>query len=312
MPAVTEQEMEALAPFIAGAEADGRGEVELYCPLHNDSRRSASLNVDRGVWFCHAGCGGGSVRRLVEAEDTWVPADNRTAMVRGSSRRAAEAEELPAQRIVAFWHRRLMQDIEAMEWLAKERGITDLDVIRKARIGWTGRYFKLPVLDEERRLVNIRTYDPYQLDPNRRKIWSVRGHGEARLYPVGVVMRAKPGSTILLCEGEWDTLLALQYGVQAVTRTDGAGKPWHHEWGDLFEGLRVFLCSDADTAGLKNDRIVGGALTGVAAEVRYCRLPYDIKPKNGHDLTDYLLEVNQPLKALQYLLDVAPLNRREG
>ena len=74
---LTQEQMDKLAPYAAGSQPDARGEWEIICPMHKDTRRSASVNIHKGVWFCHAGCGGGSVRQLVLNEDSWEPVDGR-------------------------------------------------------------------------------------------------------------------------------------------------------------------------------------------------------------------------------------------
>lgn len=292
----------ALEPFVAGAKPDDRGEVEMYCPLHNDSRRSAAINFAKGAWFCHAGCGGGSIRRLVDSVDLWVPAEGRVKQARPSA--GGSAPEGPAtvtKADVKRWHRRLV-NTDAHEYLYELRGI-DLATAKRARIGWDGSRFKIPVFSPDRELWNVRTYDP---DPgDRRKIWSVRGMGRARLYPVGPLLRSSVGNEVLFCEGEWDTLLALQTGVLAVTRTDGAGKPWRSEWNEYLADRKVYLCSDRDEAGVKNDEIIGRALDGIAAEVWQCELPFRIRPKHGKDVTDYVLDADEPFKALPALMKLA-------
>src|SRR4051794_6865906 len=73
MAEATPEELATLAPYIAGASPDSRGETNIFCPVHADAKRSASLNKAKGVWFCHAGCGGGSVRHLVESMAGWIP-----------------------------------------------------------------------------------------------------------------------------------------------------------------------------------------------------------------------------------------------
>lgn len=42
-----------------------RGRVA-RCPLHDDRAPSLSVSEDKGLWYCHAGCGGGDVYTLVE------------------------------------------------------------------------------------------------------------------------------------------------------------------------------------------------------------------------------------------------------
>ena len=113
--------------------------------------------------------------------------------------------------------------------------------------------------------------------------------GTARLYPVGMLLRSLRHEAVMICEGEWDTLLALQAGYNAVTRTDGAGKPWHDEWTQLFEDRRVFICPDRDRVGIESAERTRDALIDVAQSVRFCNLPFPITKKDGKDLSDYLL-----------------------
>jgi DNA primase len=39
----------------------GKDEAKGLCPFHDDRRPSFSVNMREGVWFCHAGCGGGNI-----------------------------------------------------------------------------------------------------------------------------------------------------------------------------------------------------------------------------------------------------------
>lgn len=292
-----------LAPYVGQAQADRRGEIEMLCPLHSDTRRSASMNLEKGVWFCHAGCGGGSLRRLIDSVDTFIPVEGRNVIDLPSFATVdAGPEAAPTDKDVKQWHRQLIGSEYQLSRLKRLRGITETTA-RKARLGVQGRNFKIPVFSPERSIWNVRTYDP---SPGavRRKIWSVKGMGAPRLYPVGILRRVEPGTAIMVCEGEWDTLLALQCGYLAITRT-GAAKVWSKDWTASFAGLRVFMCHDRDTAGQDADRLVGAELAAVAEYVRYCQLPYEVRPKHGKDLSDYLLEEADPFWALGELLDSA-------
>jgi hypothetical protein len=188
---------------------------------------------------------------------------------------------------VERWYSRLLDDRGAIDTLFERKGVK-LETAARARLGFNGRYFKIPVFSPDREVWNVRTYD-MQPTNGRRKIWSVRGMGSARLYPVGMLLRSLKHESIMLCEGEWDTLLALQAGYIAVTRTDGAGKPWHEEWTELFEDRRVFLCPDRDRVGIESAEQTRDELVDVAQLVKFVNLPYPITKKNGKDLSDYLL-----------------------
>jgi len=43
---------------------NSKGQVYAFCPLHNDNRQSLSINLEKGLWKCHAGCGQGNVFQL--------------------------------------------------------------------------------------------------------------------------------------------------------------------------------------------------------------------------------------------------------
>lgn len=289
MAEITQDQMDALAPFIAGGRPDDRGEIDLFCPLHADVNRSASINVRKGVWYCHAGCGGGSIRALVAAQDTWVAVEGRVA---AATVTRPTTVATPNGRVtldnVRSWHERFLARADVQERLRGLRGITPATA-RRARIGWDGRtgYFKIPVFGPDRELWNVRTYDPNP-SAGRRKIWSVRGMGHARLYPIGQLMKARAGDAVVMCEGEFDTLRVLQAGAHAITRTDGAGKPWHDEWTDYFTDLDVYICHDADRAGQEQNERTADALREVAEGVHWVHLPYPVTDKHGKDLTDYL------------------------
>lgn len=308
MAPVTDQQLAVLAPYIGSAKPDDRGEVNIFCPLHNDMNRSASINLSMGAWYCHAGCGGGSIRGLLDQEDNWIPAESRTAVTDGLTldkmKSAVKSTIFKSQdqllEDTVRWHNRLMNDEKQLHYLYELRGIEQW-TIRKGLIGFDGCYFKIPVFSPTREIWNIRSYDPTPAR-GRRKIWSLRGFGRARIYPAGVLERVDEGDAIIFCEGEWDTLLALQSGYHAVTRTDGAGKPWHREWDVGFAGLRIFTCGDADEKGVEFNNTIATALAEVAEEVREVVLPYRIKPDHGRDLTDFLLDAEEPGTALGELM----------
>jgi DNA primase len=45
------------------------GEKSIHCPVHDDSRKSASVNSDKGVWVCYACQGSGSGIQIVMAKE---------------------------------------------------------------------------------------------------------------------------------------------------------------------------------------------------------------------------------------------------
>ena len=264
-------------------------EVDMFCPLHEDLNRSATLNLDDGVWWCGAGCGGGRVEELVEMKDHWnTPPAN--ARRNGSSKRKRTNGQ-PAEKVtdakIKGWAQSLISSPEQLERLIAERGL-EPETIKQFEIGWDSsrRAYTIPVRGGDESLQNLRRYDP---DPGdgRRKIWSVGGMGSPDLYPMSVF--DDDPEEIVVAEGEWDSLLTIQMGMPCITRTASA-ITWHSEWSAHFKGRRVYLCHDMDKAGQDANRKVAKALRNIAAEVRIVKLPYPVTDKHGKDLTDWWLE----------------------
>ena len=80
------QQIELLAPYLEGDKpthekvdqdtGERTWEWNVKCPLHEDSRRSASINVDKGLFYCHAQCGGMTVTQLIELRQEWIEPSN--------------------------------------------------------------------------------------------------------------------------------------------------------------------------------------------------------------------------------------------
>lgn len=314
MPAIKESELKLLRPYLVGEkpglrvgeDRDDGGEYEwdMYCPLHEDRKRSAQLNVTQGVWFCHAGCGGGSVKDLIEQKEHWV--EPSAPYANGGARRNGRDEDKPAVEIsedkVQGWASALLANEMALEELIIMRGIHS-NTIKKFGIGWDKSLsaYTFPVRDDQGELRNVRWYQT-RPKKGRRKIWGVEGANEPRLYPVEV-LTDNPNS-IIICEGELDALITMQYGFPAVTRT-AAARVWRAEWNKKFEGKTVYLCHDCDETGMDANRKVGRALLKVAKDIKVIRLPYPIVEKHGKDLTDFWMERDGDTAAFQRLLDEA-------
>lgn len=288
-PRVRDEWLDLLRPYLLGEQPREDGEWDMYCPLHEDSNRSAQLNVENGAWYCHAGCGGGPVRKLIAQKDEWIPpARENGGGALNTARKSKPKEELSESK-VAGWNVALMSDDVIMSDLIGARGLWR-PTLKQYEIGWDERRkcYTIPVRDANGELINVRRYQPRPA-PGRRKMWGVEGHNGAHLYPYSALERARELGFIVIGEGEWDMLVTNQYGFPAITRTASA-ITWKREWTALFEGLAVYLCHDMDHAGQDANRKAGLALNGVAESVHVIRLPYPLREDHGQDLTDYWLD----------------------
>lgn len=304
MAKVTQRQIRLLEPYLEGNKPthrhkDGTREWNMHCPLHEDKTRSASLNIDKGVWFCNKGCGAGRVTELIRRRAEWVDPG---VVSRNGAARMGQPDDKPqvvlTEGMISGWNSALLSNDTALSELIERRGIST-DSVRMYELGWhqDWRVYTIPVRDPQGDIWNVRYYNMHP-PPDRRKIWGTTGYNSPpRLYPVRV-LNNDPGE-VLICEGEWDALLALQHGFPAVTRT-GAADVWHSEWGEEFAGRTVYICQDRDEKGERGARKIGRALYRVA-DVRKIELPYPVVRKHGQDLTDFLQDHGPD--ALRELLD---------
>lgn len=285
MAPVSKEQLRYLKPFLEGS-ANDVGEIGMHCPLHEDGTRSASLNLDKGVWFCNVCNDGGGVRNLVDR--LRMDAESHGSQEQGSSSHDEEQSEDPGKPRVTEaqvddWHEQLVSSPRIVKELKRLRGLSDETIVR-FRIGWDQRKkcFTIPIRDIDGNLANLRWYNPNPV-AGRRKIWGETGRNSPRLYPIDVL---DSNSEVVIAEGEWDALLTNQMGFPAVTRTAAAGV-WKSSWNHLFDDKIVYICQDMDQAGLDGAYKIKRELTGHARRIHIVELPYPLEEKHGKDLTDY-------------------------
>lgn len=286
--AVRQQHLAALAPYLEGSGPNGEGEWGLHCPLHEDSTRSASINIEASEWWCFS-CGeGGSIVSLIKLKPEWVAAPNGNGYGKVDiNNLKREPREIVTEAHISGWSSSLMSDDESLDWLIQNRGL-HTDTLSRFEIGWDRdrRVYTIPIRDVEGVLVNVRRYNPRPPD-GKRKIWQVAGMVSKALYPIVSLAHAREGShRIVICEGEWDTLRTIQEGYAAITRT-GAADVWLNSWSPLFEDLECYVAHDCDDKGEIANRKVARSVFQFAAKVARVALPFPHVEKHGQDLTDY-------------------------
>lgn len=312
MAAVTERQIRMLAEFLEGdhpthTNNDGTREWNLKCPIHGDERRSASLNIDKGVFYCFK-CGGMPVTKLIRMQEDW------TSVSQNGHRRPDLSSDAPDKKtrvlsegMIAGWHSGLMSNEAALQWLRERRGIT-AKTVASYEIGWdpAEKSYTIPVRSTDGEIWNVRYYNPTPRE-GRRKIWSEKGYGSPpRLYPVSALVNVEE---VIIAAGEWDTLLALQFGYAAITRTAGENQ-WDNSWGELFAGKTVYICQDADAEGQGGNVKIARALQQIA-DVRIVELPYAVVEKHGKDLSDFLLD-HEPSELRSLLNKAKPFGKSKA
>ncbi len=290
-------------------------EYRFRCPFHDDRTPSANVAIDgphKAVWFCHGPCNrGGSVidllmeLRNMELRDAMteigrfagVEAPTRSPGRPVSTRPASQASAVSklTEDNVTAWHEAAKRNHDLMLWFHDHRGYTD-ETISKYQLGWDGYRVTIPIRDERGQLVNIRRYKRDSAGNN--KFLGLEGCNEPRIWPLSLPLPEE----VVICEGEWDTMIARQHGIEnAVTVTSGAGI-WEPHFTPLFEGRTVSIIYDNDDAGAKGRERVGRILSNVA-QVRLVDLPLDIEKG---DVTDWFVAGHRSAEELRTLIQDAP------
>tara|TARA_R110000824_G_scaffold145924_4_gene314481 strand:- start:2855 stop:3763 length:909 start_codon:yes stop_codon:yes gene_type:complete len=48
-----------------GVQVPSEEQFIIHCPFHEDGRQSCSINIEKGMWICFAGCGQGSLKSFI-------------------------------------------------------------------------------------------------------------------------------------------------------------------------------------------------------------------------------------------------------
>ena len=226
--------------------------VSVRCPFHQDRTPSLSINIEKGVWKCHAGCGSGGI---LDFEMKFTTCDRETA-------KAHVAELLGDKQLFAF--------TREPEAVYTYHDANSIEVFQKLR--YPGKRFA------QRRPDGKGGYE-YKLGDCRKP-----------LYHLPEVLVANE-IFICEGEKDADNVRALKLGdrdksihVTATTNFDGAGK-WRDEYAVFFAGKKVVILPDNDELGRKHAERVALSVNPLAVGVKVVALPG--LPEKG-DVSDYL------------------------
>ena len=239
---------------LPGYKFNGRAQISTRCPFHEDSTASFSLNLDQGVWFCHAGCGDGGV---ISFEEKFSNCDREAA-------KAAVGELLQ----MTFG-----PESEPPEATYIYRDALGRVAFRKLR--YPGKKFVC-----EQPAANGKGW-----------IFGLEGVQVRPLYNLPELIRS---SFVLVVEGEKDAdrLTAANLtqlnpdglSITATTSFDGADH-WRVEYNPYFAGRQVAILADNDPIGKEHALAVARGIQPFAAGVKIVSLPG--LPEHG-DVSDYL------------------------
>lgn len=292
------------------------GWTNLFCPFHNPHWKeqkgkspSFGVHIESGAFRCASAACGLHGQHVVNFYDQFH-AYNFERTLRQLYHRWVQP--VVSRKLVEQWHETLMDSPSVLRYITDKRGVGK-KLIKRFQLGFDGDRITMPIYDRFGLIVDVRRYD--FTGQFKSKIISYKkgeqGYGTARFFPIDNLMASK--GRLILCEGEWDTMLAIERGYTAVTVTSGAGNlpkaGGPNDVLELFRGRPVRIIYDvndvrsdgsASDAGQRGAQRVAEVLAPLAKSIKIVVLP--IK-KSGGDITDWFMHYGKSKGELDKLID---------
>lgn len=186
------------------------------------------------------------------------------------------------------------------------RKSTTTSAFKHFRFAWDGKRWLFPTLTDSGNLQDLRIY------VEGRGIEATKGC-HTGLWGLERLAKLKKGSTVIVCEGEWDgvSLWDLLQNIDGgddftVVAVPGANQ-FKDEWIPWFAGMNVILAYDADGSGDTGMETATGKLRGIAKSINYVR--WSLEAPTGFDISDLIVvaaDYDEAWKTFKSLLNKAP------
>jgi P4 family phage/plasmid primase-like protien len=302
-------------------KAEGR-ELLCGCPWCA-SKDSLSVNTQTALWRCFHGCGTGNAWTLAAAMRPGSEKKDVAALLKrhglwdGKEIRPPAPKKKTWPRIKEADYRPLLAE-EASAYCQRKN--IDLDAFNA---------LEPKIMRDPPGYILIPGYDPSDMSRPRAFLRDtidgspIMMDGKPQKYPLiakedpdgtnksliglNVAAKCKDANVVIYAEAWKDTLAALSYKTfVSVANSHGAGS-WDDDWLSFFKDKIVYLIFDADETGVRCARRHAERIAIVAKECRIVTLPYDVVPKHGKDLHDYIREDKHTKEEFLALLDTSEL-----
>lgn len=231
------------------------------CPIHKDNSPSMSVDLDKEVWFCHAGCGGGSVIDLICKLDGKQPKELLSGDQRGTRWTPPPAHKPQPPK----------------DPNAPKPTISKIYQYHDALGGEVFQVVRLIPKDFRQRHVGA----------DGKWVWNMDGVDRV-LYRLPQVLKAE---RVAICEGEKDADTAVALGLCGTTNVGGGGK-WLDGYTESLAGKEVVIFPDNDKTGEAHKSKIFESVAGSAKSVRVVKIPGPFK-----DLTEYIESFTEQAEA---------------
>ena len=304
-----EKTFELFSRHIKQIKRHGENNAIGLCPFHNDRNPSFSVDLTTGKWKCHStSCGkSGGLLAFSREIGERLPDDiyrefmdeiglkpKSRIVHRGDNEKPTWNEDGDILERVERYRKRLYEDDELLEYW-KRRGISP-ETLSTLFVGYDdkSKAYTIPHLAENREIVAIKRV--YLNNGG----YSWEGSKRSYLYLGGLIKTLDPGGSLIITEGEKDTLSLLDERIFNVV-----GSPSSEGFNDdpsVFDGVGdIFVLFDNDDSGRDGALKVAkkiGYRSRVVNWSKYEELIGEELPR-GFDLTDLRLKCQREGKSFR-------------
>ena len=246
-------------------------EFSIRCPFHNDSVASCSINTEKGVWICFAGCGAGSLEDVLKRYLRSDAIDITKLLLESQANFSVDIFDDLEETIKGRPEYFMEADTSRFPIWAYDRGFTE-ETLKKWGCGTTEyNDLVIPIHDIDDRLVGSVTRRTNAVP----KYMYSKGLQKSRVM-FGANKLEGHHKYICITEGSLDTMWLTQNGYPSVAIL---GATMSKAQLDILRSLRTeeyILCFDNDAAGQK---AISRAMLDISTSfmVSYIKMPKKYK-----------------------------------
>ncbi|MHA1702082.1 MAG: phage/plasmid primase, P4 family [Promethearchaeota archaeon] len=241
--------------YVKGLKVGANGEASGHCPFHEDMVRSFNVNLNSGLWICHAGCGSGNAKQFCDklGIDSKQFNPDEHVKIRKYPKRETKIEISQKDREKVFgFHKYLMNNFNNhcsnLPW--------SLDVIKRTYTGFdpNTKRFTFVNCDQEGKVISVKIHKsvkgerPYQI-----------GNGTCKFYPLQLLKGYSKSEPLIICEGEKDSITLLSQGFNSLTSTTGAFS-CPTDLIPLADFNKIYIVYDNDKSGIEGSQRIASAI----------------------------------------------------
>jgi hypothetical protein len=262
--------------YYSGVDFEGKEEVKVHCPFHDDTHESASVNTDKGLFQCWV-CKKGFNELGFIAEINQIPLIEAAKVLN-------KLEDYTSNQWGIIEKAELWSDIEFLNKV-KGLGVSD-ETIEKLDFGLVKDYKSVKMLGipifYNGVLMDIKRYNLLKI-PNIPKIVGNADTEQGLVFPFDIWKNDTEKTYIF--EGEKDAITGRELGLNAITLTGGAGASPNELVLPAFKDREIVICYDNDEAGRSGANHLFKKLRNYAKSVRYVDIS-DIVKEEKEDFHD--------------------------